>query len=624
MFTIIGFGSFVCRMGQLRLAYRGLFLASCMMLLSLVLWAPGCTSGVSARGSEAVVTQGVGVRAVGARDATEASGEAVYQHGAVAADHPIASLAGVEMLRLGGNAVDAAVATSFCLSVVRPYSCGIGGGGFMLINEPGDEGMAARSIALNYREVAPAAVDGAYYTRLDDEGASRFGVHAVAVPGTVAGLLHALERWGTLDRETVLGPAIRAAREGFAVDADYVSACEHLAQLFDEQPQRMEAAGGIWRNLCRGGEVQVGDVVSQPAKARALELIAAQGADAFYNGEIARAIGEVMERHGGPMTRGDLAAYRVEETKPLRGRFGGYEVLTMPPPSSGGVAMLQIMGIFDRLYVEFESPEHNSIEYVHLLAEAMKHAFADRAEFLADPAFVDVPVERLLDAAYLDELAGRVRSDRPLRDVFQYGSARPANAAESGGGGTSHFCVVDGQGMAVACTETINLTFGSLVMVEEFGIVLNNEMDDFTTEPGQPNAFGLRQSERNLPEAGKRPLSSMSPTIVLKNGRAVAIAGASGGPRIITATMQVLVNGIVFRMSPAEAVGQVRFHHQWMPNVLEFERAWQYDRVQRTLEEMGHTIGQRGNVGVVQLIMIDEKGIRAASDGRKGGRPGGY
>jgi gamma-glutamyltranspeptidase/glutathione hydrolase len=551
--------------------------------------------------------------------------DVVYQHGAVAADHVLASQAGVEMLKSGGNAVDAAVATSFCLSVVRPYSCGIGGGGFMLIYIPGDDEQPPQHIALNYREMAPAAVGPEYYVNLDDEQASRFGVHAVGVPGTVAGLLYALEHYGTLDRQTVLEPAIRAARDGVAVDANHLAACEHLARMFAEHPHRKELAGSIWTNLCQRGELNIGDVITQPAKARALELIAAQGAPAFYQNEIAMAIHQLMDHHHGSLQLRDLVQYELHKLVPLHGRFGQYDVLAMPPPSSGGMAMLQMLGIIDhhRQTAEHEL-EHNSVAYTHLLSEAMQHAFADRAEFLADPLYAPVPTDRLLDASYIQTLAKKVQSSGPLQDRFDYGSVTPAHAEPVPDGGTSHFSVIDSSGMAVACTETVNLFFGSLVMVEEFGIVLNNEMDDFTTMPGQPNAFGLQQSDRNVPEPGKRPLSSMSPTIFVRDGRAVMVAGGSGGPRIITGTLQVMLNAAMFDMTPQQAVTQPRFHHQWMPNVIEFETRWRDARVQRTLAEMGHIIGQRDDVGVVQIITVDETGIRAASDPRKGGEPAGY
>ncbi|HRQ74990.1 MAG TPA: gamma-glutamyltransferase [Phycisphaerales bacterium] len=558
--------------------------------------------------------------------------EPVYRRAAVAADHPVASRAGLEMLERGGNAVDAAVAASFCLSVVRPYSCGIGGGGFMVIHIPADHQAPAQQIVLNYRETAPAAVAPEYFVALNDPLASRFGARAVGVPGTVAGLLHALEHYGTLDRAVVLQPAIRAAREGVPADANHVAAVQHLKRLRDEYPELRELSQPIWETFCLNGTAQVGDLIRQPAKARTLQLVAEHGADVFYRGEIAEAIARTVQSppdgRAGALTLNDLSAYAVIRSTPLRGSFYEYELLAMPPPSSGGIAMIQILGIMERvLRAEPTLLFHNSPAYVHLLAEAMKHAFADRAEHLADAAFVNVPIDRLIDPAYLDDLASRIDPARVLDDRFGYGSISPApqdGETLPGRGGTSHLSVIDSRGMAVACTETINLIFGSLLTVPDFGIVLNNEMDDFTTIPGAPNAFGLRQSDRNLPEPGKRPLSSMSPTILVKDGRAVLVAGASGGPRIITGTAQALLNSILFNMRPAQAVGAARFHHQWMPMTLQLEANRWSEQTRHELAQQGHTLGSTSDVGVVQLIRVHEDGIRAASDPRKGGAPAGH
>ena len=542
-----------------------------------------------------------------------------YQHAAVAADHVVASEAGVEMLKLGGNAVDAAVATSFCLSVVRPYSCGIGGGGFMLIYIPGDGDNQPRAVAINYRETAPAAVGPDYYVKLDDKSASRDGHHAAGVPGTVAGLLWALEHYGTLDRKTVLAPAIRAAQLGFVADADHVGLLDSLQRRFEADPKLAVSGAYIRRQLYRDGEVEVGDTISNPAQARALRLIAQHGADAFYRGEIADAIAQTMQANGGPITKQDLASYTVRVAEPLRGTFQGLDVLSMPPPSSGGVAMQQIFGLLERHFKQIGASPHNSPAYIHLLVEAMKHAFADRAEWLADADFVDVPIESLLSAAYLNQRADSISMQRTNESQF-YGS-RTAGVED---GGTSHLSVIDANGMAVACTETINLSYGSLVVVPGFGFALNNEMDDFTTIPGEANAFGLQQSDRNLPEPGKRPLSSMSPTILLDDGRVVLVAGASGGPRIITATTQCILNCLLFDMTPRQAVAALRFHHQWMPNVLQFESAWPDPAVPSALQQLGHETGTTRSVGVVQLIRVTPDGIRAASDPRKGGAPAGY
>jgi gamma-glutamyltranspeptidase/glutathione hydrolase len=545
--------------------------------------------------------------------------ETVFTSYAVAADHPVASAAGAEMLYIGGNAVDAAVATSFCLSVVRPYSCGIGGGGFMLIHlPPNDQRPQSRQIAINYRETSPATVGRDYYINLDDAEASRFGVHAVGVPGTVAGLLYVLDTYGTLDRATVLAPAIRAAEDGFAADAHFVHVAEVLRDRLAERPHLRDAGSYLLEHVCRGGELAVGDRITNPRQAKALRLIAEEGGSAFYEGPIAEAIVDVMGRNGGAITAADLAGYEPRIEEPLRGTFRGRTVIAMPPPSSGGVAMLQILGILGCLDLDLTTLDLNQPRYVHLVTEAMKHAFADRAEWLADTAFVDVPIDRLLSHSYLRERAAAFDPDGTL-ERFEYGSVTPAGEDA----GTSHFCVIDSEGMAVACTETINLEFGSLVEVPGFGFALNNEMDDFTTIPGEPNAFGLRQSAKNLPEPGKRPLSSMSPTIVLDGDEVALIAGASGGPRIITGTLQCVLDHLLFDISPERAVGQPRFHHQWMPNVLQFEHRWTDESTIRAMQRLGHETGRRDDVGVVQMITVGATGIRAASDPRKGGRPAG-
>ncbi len=546
-----------------------------------------------------------------------------YARYAVAADHPQASWAGALMLEMGGNAVDAAVATSFALSVVRPYACGIGGGGFMLIHVPPRDGQPAQAIAINYRETCPAAIDRDYFVRLRSLGiddASRYGAHAVAVPGTVAGLLYALEHYGTLDRRIVMTPAILMARHGTLLD-------KHARQAMDEINARgiehSDLVADVLDTFDRIPEdrhwLAAAMTRSNSQQEHALDLIAEHGADAFYRGEIADAIVARISELGGAITHQDLANYQVSVTEPLRASFAEYELLTMPPPSSGGIALQQILGLFARRFDRIEPPAQDSADYVHLLAECFKHAFADRAEWLADEAFVDVPIARLTSDAYLDELAARIDPSRSL-DRFDYGSVTPAGDD----GGTSHFCVIDRDGMAVACTETINLEFGSLVVVPGCGFALNNQMDDFTTIPGESNYFGLKQSDRNLPQPGKRPLSSMSPTIVLKDGKAVLIAGSSGGPRIITATAQCILDCLVFDLTPHDAVGAPRFHHQWMPDELRFEPLWKDESVRRELESRGHVIGEQKTVGNVQMIHVRDGVIHAASDPRTGGAPAGH
>jgi gamma-glutamyltranspeptidase/glutathione hydrolase len=556
----------------------------------------------------------------------------VYTRGVVAADEETASRAGAEMLRRGGNAVDAAVAASLTLSVVRPFACGIGGGGFMVVDLPavGPKHVAVR-VAINYRETAPGAVGPDYYEKQEDALASTRGAAAVGVPGTVAGLMWALEKYGTLDRAAVCGPAIRAAHEGFAADANYASNARDAAKDFETHPEWKTRFAFVWETLLERGQVKAGDRIANEGQARALERIRDEGAAGFYGGEVAQAIVESSARDGGVLTGADLAGYRVQEVEPLEFTFAGRRFLTMPPPSSGGVAMGEALGILERRDLAGMVKQERWAEYTHALVEAFKHAFADRAEWLGDPAFVPggVPVERLLSDEYLKARAERVQV-RQTHGPEWYGTRDEAGQPKDDGG-TSHLCAVDKWGGAVACTETINLEFGSMVAVEGYGFCLNDEMDDFTTRRGQANAFGLKQSDKNLPAPGKRPLSSMSPTIVLDaKGNVEAVAGGAGGPRIITATTQVLLDVLVLGQGAEEAVGRSRLHHQWEPNVLEFEKGydqrWQGLAVPMWMRKFRHEVKEKERGGaVVQLIVRAKggKGWEAACDPRKGGKAAG-
>lgn len=542
-----------------------------------------------------------------------------FERFAIAADHPAASEAGAEVLRAGGNAVDAAVAVSFTLSVVRPYSCGIGGGGFMVIHDPRARDGAGMTTTLNYREWAPEAVGPDFYESRDD-AASRVGGAAVGVPGTVAGLLEALDRFGTMDRAAVLAPAIRAARDGFIVDKDFCRAVAALKRQADADPNVRERMQYHLNEVFREGNLNPGDRIMNPQQADALELIASYGADAFYNGPIAYAIVHAVERSGGVMTEADLSNYRPEERPPLRGRFREFDLFAMPPPSSGGVAMVQTLAMLEARWDAYIAQPPTDAMSIHLLAECLKHAFADRARFLADPNFVDVPLDSLLDDDALRRRAWTISLVRTAPSQT-YGTVAPPNDD----GGTSHFSVIDASGMAVACTETINLSFGALVEVPAYGFVLNNEMDDFTTKRGEANAFGLRQSDDNLPAPRKRPLSSMSPTIVLKDNRVAFIGGASGGPRIITGTLQAMLNALVHDIDAGAAVSNPRFHHQWLPDALRLEPAlMRSDALVEALRGARHRVEATDGVGVVQIIVPRASGeIQAASDPRKGGRPAG-
>lgn len=544
----------------------------------------------------------------GHRVATGSS--ATFARGAVAADHAIASAAGAEMLTKGGNAVDAAVAASFTLSVVRPYSCGIGGGGFMVIHLADDPIRGKITTAINYRETSPVGPD--FFERTGRS--STVGGAAVAVPGTVAGLIHALENYGTFDLEEVLAPAIRACREGFVVDDHYQSMADGLIARFKDEPALQDQFPFVWNHFLREGNVAVGDRITNLAQRDALELISRFGTDAFRENRMGSSIEKAVDDAGGDLRIDDLLGYRPSETEPLIAKMNGLSIVSMPPPSSGGVTIVETLLILDRLGFDVTDPIDTDDER-HLLAESLKHAFADRSRWLADPVLVYLPIDRVLSDENISRMAQLI--DAETHDANHYGT----HGVLGDDAGTSHVSVVDQWGGAVACTETINLEFGSLVGVDAFGFVLNNEMDDFTTVRGKPNSFGLTQSDRNLPERGKRPLSSMSPTIVLDERGVLLIAGASGGPRIITGTLQAMLNALA-GMSAEDAVGSPRFHHQWQPNRLYLEP--EADAWIEGFRDRGHAIDFRKDVGNVQLIRRSPKGWQAASDPRKGGRPAGH
>ena len=548
---------------------------------------------------------------------------ATFSNGAVAADHEVASHAGAQMLALGGNAVDAAVAASFTLSVVRPYSCGIGGGGFMVIHLPNDPTHGYVHTTINYRE-----------TSAQDKSVAAMGLsitggrYSVAVPGTVAGLLYALEHYGTLNRATVLGPAIAAANDGFLVDEHFHNAAMNLHEKYTDNPGLQDSyMAMVWEKFTLWGRVKVGDRIRNPEQARALELIARDGLIAFTQGEIGRAIVQSLanenNRYPKPMSLDDLAGYRPIEMKPIEATIDGKRFIGMPPPSSGGVTMFQTLAIMEAKGHDFGDARLKNTQ-VHVMIEALKHSFADRARYLADPAFATVDTDALLNEKNIEHIAGLIGES--ALDTGDYGTHEPMGDDA----GTSHVSVIDPFGGAVAMTETINFEFGSRVGVEEFGFILNNEMDDFTHPNAKPNGFGLVQSEMNMPEVGKRPLSSMSPTIVLgEDGQVIAVAGASGGPKIITSTMQVLLNAIG-GMDAGQAVAMPRLHHQWLPDELKFEPGYSIyilNVLGNPLRGYGHTIVDRHApaIGNVQLILRDPdgNGWQAASDPRKGGRPAG-
>ncbi len=554
-----------------------------------------------------------------------------FQHAAVAADHPLASQAGADILKAGGNAVDAAVATSFALSVVRPYSCGIGGGGFMVIRLPNHPRLGKVETTINYREWGIAAARPDMFENDPDPDAPTHGGKAVCVPGTVAGLLHALENYGTMTREQVMAPAIRLAREGFAVDQHYEDSARKdklVLPWLEQDPTRQARFAFLWERFLDSGRIRKGYVLKLPEQAAALELIAKDGAKAFYEGPIAKAIVEAVRKDGGEMTLDDLASYRVEERAPLRTSFRGRSIMTMPPPSSGGVVLAQVLAMLesrsDLLDAAMEAAKvgggASSPAYIHLVTEASKHAFADRARWMGDPNFTKLPLKAMLSDEYVRSRAAMIDMGKTLPPEA-YGTATPLPPDE----GTSHLSVIDAQGGAVACTETINLIFGSLLPVPEFGFILNDEMDDFATRGGKANAFGLDHADLNRPQPRKRPLSSMTPTIATRDGKVELIVGGAGGPRIISGTIQVTLKAMLFEMSARDAVGGARFHHQWRPDVLQLEpELRQAAGLADALAAKGHAVGDREAVATMQLIRASAEGWQAASDPRKGGAPAGH
>jgi gamma-glutamyltranspeptidase/glutathione hydrolase len=564
---------------------------------------------------------------------------ASFRSSAVAADHPLASCAGAEILRAGGNAVDAAVATSFALSVVRPYSCGVGGGGFMLVRlvDHSRSGAARTNpvtCALNYRETCPAAVDPHYFERADDPDAPSRGGRSVAIPGHVAGMLHALDKFGVLPRESVLAPAIRLARDGYEADAHQVQSSQEVIEYIRTPPHdgrdRTRRFSWLWKRLLREGRISIGDRITLPEQGDLLAHIARDGASAFSSGATARAIVAATSSDHGELSTDDLRLYRVREMQPLVTRALNRTFLSMPPPSSGGVVVAQVLSVLEHRASDLASflreHPHNSPECIHIVTEALKHAFADRAHFLSDPDHTDVPIDELLDPRML---AARAQSLNARRTSHHntYGIPSPSSDVVRDTHGTSHLCVVDSLGNAVSCSETINLVYGSLVAVPECGFILNDTMDDFVTRPGSPNAFHLSHDKRNLPAPGKRPASCMTPTIVLDGLDADApidlLAGGSGGPRIISATIQAMLNAILWGCTPGEAVSRPRFHHQWKPDLLQLEPALLEAASAGELREMGHALAPRDPVGAVQMIRHTKNSLEAACDPRKGGRPAG-
>ncbi|MFM2161949.1 MAG: gamma-glutamyltransferase [Pseudomonadota bacterium] len=523
---------------------------------------------------------------------------------AVASDHGLASACGAQMLERGGNAVDAAVATALCAGVVQPASSGLGGGGFAVVAGPG-----VAPTVFDFREVAPshAVADqfvGAPAVR--GKPASDEGGLAVAVPTESRGLATLLATFGTLPARVVAAPAIALAEDGFAVQA-------HLASRLaaSKQPEIL-----AW--FSKDGRVLVeGDRCVQPQLAATLRRWASSHGEDLASGQGAAAIADHVRATGGNMVAADLAATRVVRRSPLIGTFRGETVVTMPPPSSGGVVVLQTLAVLEPSLVAPSEPTEPV--RVHRLVEALQHGFADRAHALGDPDFVTVPVDRLLGASRIEAIRAAFDPSRTL-PTEAYGPRLAPPSDE----GTQHIAVIDRDGLGVALTTTINQSFGSGLVVPALGIVLNDQMDDFSVAPGVPNGYGLVGSAANAVAPGKRPLSSMSPTLVVDgSGRARLAVGASGGPTIITGTLQVLLASLVDGLAPTDAVALPRVHHQWLPAVLTVEPAMPLATAD-ALAALGHTLERKTLTTSVQIVACDPTvGCAAASDPRKGGAPAG-
>ncbi len=532
---------------------------------------------------------------------------AYAEHGMVVSESEYATRAGLDVLREGGNAIDAAVTVGFTMAVTYPRAGNLGGGGFMLIYLPGTKEAAA----IDYREKAPLAARNEMY--LDEKGGadvekSRQGIIASGVPGTVAGLALALDKYGTITLERALRPAIGLAENGFPVDEELIRSLTRVKERMKASPESMKI---FFKE--GGSSYAPGERLIQKDLAWTLRRIAESGPDAFYEGTVAERISGFMSENGGLITKKDLASYEALVREPVRGTYRGYDIYSMPPPSSGGVLLIEMLNMLERF--PLASYGHNSARAIHVMAECMKLAYADRAEYLGDPDFVDVPVARLISKEYARGLSARIDPESPAPSDKIHPGGKPPRE----GGNTTHFSVIDKWGNAVSNTYTLNFNYGSGITVPGTGILLNNEMDDFSITPGTPNAYGLTGGEHNALAPGKRMLSSMTPTIVLRDGKPFLITGSVGGSLIITTVLQVLTNVIDFGMNVAEATYAVRVHHQRLPDELRTESGLSADTI-KLLSEMGYSIVTGDTMGSAQSIVKIGGYIYGATDPR---RPGG-
>lgn len=524
--------------------------------------------------------------------------------GMVVTSHFLATRSALDVLKKGGNAIDAAVTAAFSLAVVQPRSGNIGGGGFMLFSSSEKDEV----YAIDYREKAPMAASEKMFLKNNgevDQNLSRYSHLAAGVPGTVAGLALALERFGTISLQQALAPALKLAQEGFIVTPRFSGGIEKRA----ERLKTWQSTKKIF--FKEDGSMYVpGELFIQRDLAATLQRISDLGYREFYQGKTAALIVAEMKRHGGLITMEDMAQYSPAIRKPVLGTYRGYDIFSMPPPSSGGVHVLQILNILEGFPVS--QLGHNSAATVHLMAEAMKLAYADRSEYLGDEDFVDVPQQGLVSKEY----AALLRQKISKVSAIPSATILPSNPLPYESDETTHFSIVDQYGNAVSNTYTINFSYGSGIVVDGAGFLLNNEMDDFSAKPGEPNAYGLIGGDANKIEPGKRMLSSMSPTIVKKDGKVFLVTGSPGGSRIITTTVQVIMNVIDHGLNVLSAVSAPRIHHQWLPDELRIEEGVSPDTI-TLLEEMGHKVVQKPAMGAIQSILVKNGTLYGGADPRR-------
>jgi gamma-glutamyltranspeptidase / glutathione hydrolase len=536
------------------------------------------------------------------------------RHAAVASDSQAASAAGVEVLKAGGNAADAACATVLALGVVDPFASGLGGGGFALVYHA----RSGQRVALDFRESAPRRLlpgrRGQPLVIAKQSGLS------VGVPGEPRGLAELVRRFGALPFSRCIEPALRLAR-GFAVSPWLA---RQIGDELERNPTNGPALVGALFGIdgAAAARLKTGDRVARPALTRTLDKLRREGADGFYKGRIAKAMVDATAAAGGVLGLDDLAAYATVERTPLLSQFLGHGVLTMPPPSAGGVIVAQALGILQEQAAAMKRAGAASAETLHRQVEALKHGFADRARFLGDPAFARLPMEHLLDPAYHHQLSGRLAPDGVLAHQA-YGTPALRTPQPPPDAGTAHVSVIDQAGNAVALTTTINLGFGARIIAGDTGILLNDEMDDFTASPESHDVFALAGGTANFAEPGKRPLSSMSPTIVLGPDGVELVTGAAGGPRIVSTTLQIVLDVLLFGQSAEQAVRAPRVHHQWEPDSLFYEPGLSAETV-NALETKGHHVQAAPDLAKANAIVRTRAGLDAASDPRSGGAPAGY